>query len=207
MILGGESTGGESQITLTIDDRLVDRWTVQPGAAFFKKIRLDPGALASTSSFAKVVASYRAADGTPGHVRLTQFTVEPDDSPFFVQAGGWNELEYSKQLQRRWRWTTGKATTFVNSGGRDLTLHISGESPLKYFDGAPHIVVRAGDQVLATQSPSSDFAFDVKLPGAALEAADGLVTIETDRTFVPNERSGVADKRMLGLRIFDFEIR
>jgi hypothetical protein len=34
-----------------------------------------------------------------------------------------------------------------------------------------------------------------------------MITIDTNETFVPNERSGSPDRRTLGLRIFRFEIR
>ena len=123
-----------------------------------------------------------------------------------MQHAGWNEIEYNRDLQRRWRWTTDRAVTFINSGGRDVTVTIAGESPLTYFDSAPHVVIRAGNQVLATAAPSSDFELTVKVPAGALAAADGMMTIETDKTFVPNERSGSPDKRRLGLRIFRFDV-
>ena len=109
-------------------------------------------------------------------------------------------------MQRRWRWTTARAETFVNAAGRDLTLRIAGESPLRYFGTAPHVTIRAGNQVLATAQPSSDFKLSVKVPAAALAASDGTLTIETDQSFVPHERSGSPDRRTLGLRIFDFEV-
>ena len=153
------------------------------------------------------MVSYAAPDGTPEHVRLTQFAVEPPDDVFFVQQAGWNEIEYNRDLQRRWRWTTDRAVTFVNSGGRDVTLTVAGESPLTYFDAPPHVVIRAGNQVLATATPSSDFEMTVQVPAPVLAAADGMITIETDKTFVPNERSGSPDKRRLGLRIFKFEVQ
>jgi hypothetical protein len=140
-------------------------------------------------------------------VRLTQLAVASPNDVFFVHHAGWNEIEYSKELQRRWRWTTGRAQTFVNSGGRDLTLTIDGESPLRYFDAPPRVTVRAGNSVLATAAPSADFALSAKVPASALAAADGMITIETDETFVPHERSGSPDHRTLGLRVFRFEIR
>jgi hypothetical protein len=86
-------------------------------------------------------------------------------------------------------------------------LTIAGESPLTYFSSPPHVVVRAGKTILATADPSDDFALEVKVPAVALAAADGMVTIETDKTFVPNERSGSPDKRQLGLRIFRFDVQ
>ena len=111
-----------------------------------------------------------------------------------MQHVGWNEIEYSRNLQRRWRWTTGRAETFVNTGGRDVTLTLAGESPLRSFDTPPRVIVRAGSQVLATAEPSDDFELTVKVPASALAAADGILTIETNQTFVPNERSGSPDK-------------
>jgi hypothetical protein len=207
LVIGGENTGPASDVSLVINDRPIDRWTVPAGGTFFKRIPLAPGTLASGSAFSTLVASYASPDGKPEPVRLTQFTVEPPDAVFAVQHAGWNEIEYSKELQRRWRWTTAKAETFINSGGRDVTISVTGESPLKYFDAAPAVVVRAGSRVLATASPSSDFQLDVKVPAALLQAADGSITIETNATFVPHERSGSADMRTLGLRIFTFDVR
>ena len=67
--------------------------------------------------------------------------------------------------------------------------------------------MRAGQSVLATAEPSGDFELVVKVPAAALAAADGMVAIETDETFVPHERSGSPDKRRLGLRIFKFDVQ
>jgi hypothetical protein len=133
--------------------------------------------------------------------------VASPQSTFHVQHAGWNEVEYSDQMQRRWQWTTGKADTFVNAGGRDLTLRLTGESPLRYFDRAPRVTVRAGSQVLARAQPASDFELNVKVPAAALAASDGMLTIETDLSFVPHERSGSPDRRTLGLRIFEMSIR
>ena len=72
--------------------------------------------------------------------------------------------------------------------GRDLTLTIAGESPMRYFDSAPKVTMRAGNQVLAAAEPSSDFEIGVKMPAAALAAADGMITIETDKTSSPHER-------------------
>jgi hypothetical protein len=139
-------------------------------------------------------------------VRLTQFAIEPQDAVFFVQQQGWNEIEYSREQQRRWRWTTGRATTFINSGGRDVLLTIAGESPLKYFGSAPHVTVRAGTATLASASPDADFELKVNVPATVLDKADGMLTIETDKTFVPSERSRSGDHRRLGLRIFTFAV-
>ena len=62
--------------------------------------------------------------------------------------------------------------------------------------------LRAGTREIAvlTVGNSQDLTFDV--PADALAAAGGLLTIETDKTFVPAERDGSADYRRLGLRVF-----
>src|SRR5688500_409756 len=211
LIVGGESTApatsNPSQVSVTIGERQLDAWEVAPGARFFKRIILEPGALTGEGPFSRLVVSYRGADGRPQRVRLTQLMIASPQSTFYVQHAGWNEVEYSDQMQRRWQWTTAKADTFVNAAGRDVTLRLTGESPLRYFDRAPRVTVRAGSQVLATAEPASDFELNVTVPAAALAASDGMLTIETDQSFVPHERSGSPDRRTLGLRIFNFEIR
>jgi hypothetical protein len=207
LIIGGESTGAASRLSMKLDDRPMGEWNVAAGGVFLRRLDLPAGTLAGAAPFRKLVVSYANPEGRPEKVRLTQFALEPPSAVFFVQHRGWNEIEYNRDLQRRWRWTTEQAVTFVNSAGRDVTLTIAGESPLKYFDSPPHVLVRAGQQVLATAQPSADFELAVRLPADALAAADGMVTIETDKTFVPHDRSGVADRRTLGLRIFTFDVK
>jgi hypothetical protein len=205
LAIGGENGGTDAHVSLTVGDRPIDRWDVPAGGAFFKRMVLPPGSLAG-GAFKRLAVSYAYPDGTPEKIRLTQFAVEPPGDLFFVQQAGWNEIEYNRDMQRRWRWTTDRAVTFINSGGRDVTVAVAGESPLTYFDSAPHVAIRAGNQVLATATPSSDFELAARIPSATLAAADGMVTIETDKTFVPYQRSGSPDKRTLGLRIFKFEV-
>jgi hypothetical protein len=190
LIIGAESVEGAARISMTLDGRAIGDWTVPASGRLLRRLDLPAGSLKSEAAFNKLVVSYAASDGTPEKVRLTQFALEPAAAVFFVQHNGWNEIEYNRDLQRRWRWTTNRAETFINSSGRDVTLTMAGESPLKYFDAPPHVVVRAGQAVLATADPAGDFELVVKVPAAALAAADGMVTIETDKTFVPNERSG-----------------
>jgi Protein of unknown function (DUF2723) len=212
LVLAGESNqtagGAPARVSVTIGNRAIDEWQVPPGGRFFRQIAIEPGMLAGDEPFSRLAVSYKGDNGRPQPVRLTQLMVASPQSVFHLEHSGWNESEYSDQQQRRWRWTTARADTFVNSAGRDLTLTIAGESPLRYFDTAPHVTIRAGDQVLATVQPSSDFELSVKVPAATLAASDGLLTIETDQSFVPHERSSSSpDRRTLGLRIFRFEIR
>jgi len=125
--MGAESTGAPAaHLVLTMDDRVIEQWDVAPGETLFKKMMLPAGALGGTSTFKRLMVGYANPDGTPGKVRLTQFAVEPSDALFFIQHAGWNEIEYSKELQRRWRWTTATSSTFINSGWRDISVSIAG---------------------------------------------------------------------------------
>ena len=80
------------------------------------------------------------------------------------------------------------------------------ESPLRYFDRASKVRIMAGDRELAAMEVSETLPWVVTVPADALAASGGLVTIETDQAFVPFERTGVADKRRLGLRIFSADV-
>ena len=91
--------------------------------------------------------------------------------------------------------------------GVALRLQLEGESPLREFDRAPTIVVKAGSRELDRFSPSTEYTRQIELPADALDAAGGRVTIETDLTFVPGERAGSPDRRRLGLRLFRVEVR
>jgi hypothetical protein len=206
-VLGAENYAAAgaspSRVTVTIDDRTIGEWPLEAGGRFLQRLMLDPAQLAGAGPFGRLVASYKKEDGQPANVRLTQLMIAPPHALFVVRHAGWNELEYSDPLQRHWTWTTGRAETFINSGGRDVTFRVQGESPLRYFDAPPNVTIRAGRQILATAQPAADFEMTVKIPAATLAAADGMVTIETDKTFVPFERSGSPDRRTLGLRIFE----
>jgi hypothetical protein len=57
---------------------------------------------------------------------------------------------------------------------------------------------------VTTIASSRDWTFDV--PADALAASDGTITIETNRTFVPAEAGGGADRRRLGLRVFSIQV-
>ena len=211
LVLAGESTaaagGKPARVSVRVGDRLVDEWEVAAGARFFRRTLLEPGALAAAGPFTRLIASYKGSDGRAAPVRLTQLMVASPQTVFHVKHAGWNEVEYSDQVQRRWQWTSGRAEIFVNAAGRDVALTLAGESPLRYFATAPRVTVSAGDHVLATAQPSSDFELNVKVPAAALAAADGMLTIETDQSFVPHERTGSPDRRTLGLRIFELRLQ
>jgi len=149
-----------------------------------------------------------AADGGgPPAVALDQFGLGRAGSIVFGFAAGWHELEIDVRTAERWRWASDRADLVVRGARRNLRLRFSGDSPLRDFATAPTVVVRAGDHVLHRFSPVADFTEQVVVPAAALDASAGVITIETDRSFVPAERSASGDRRRLGLRIRELEIR
>jgi hypothetical protein len=106
-----------------------------------------------------------------------------------------------------WRWTSERATLRIAGPRRAIQLTLNVESPLRYFDEAPLVRARAGDRELAVSTIGSDREWTFEVPADALASANGLVTIETNKTFVPSERGAAADQRRLGLRIFGISAR
>ena len=96
---------------------------------------------------------------------------------------------------------------WVRPIGRDVTLTLSGESPLRYFDRAPTVIVAAGAREMARFTPSSDFTRSIVLPAEALASADGRVTVSSDKFFVPADRGGPPDRRHLALRIYSYSVK
>ena len=110
-------------------------------------------------------------------------------------------------MARLWRWTSDRSTIDIRGASSDLLLSLSGESPLKSFDRAPDVIVRAGDRELGRFHPSADFLQTIDLPAVALAASSGKVTIETNLTFVPAERGSSPDRRRLGLRLYQIQVK
>jgi hypothetical protein len=63
-----------------------------------------------------------------------------------------------------------------------------------------------GGRVLAETQVRGAALWSVTVPLDLLTAADGRIVIATNRTFVPADESGVADRRALGLRTFGVTI-
>jgi hypothetical protein len=140
-------------------------------------------------------------------VGLEQFDLQPPARPMIGLEGGWYEPEYDPRTARAWRWTAEAATLWVRPVGRNVTLTLLGESPLRYFDAAPTVTVTIAGREIARISPHADFKWDVVLPEDALAAADGRVVVVTDKFFVPAARGGTGDQRHLSLRIYSYSVR
>jgi len=207
LILGGRYLGGEgappARLTLTTaDGQVMAALDVSPGP-FFETIVLPAGALDGHGYVPLRVSAAGAHGATPASpLALEQFDIQPEGQILLGLLAGWQEPEYNPATGRAWRWMSDRAELWVRPVDRDVTVTLDGESPAAYFDRAPDVRVMAGDTELARFSPSTDFVQRITIPAAVLDAAEGRVTLESDLSFSPAERSGAADQRRLALRIY-----
>ena len=203
--------GGPAVLTVALDGRMLAEWPISPASPWLVNwIDLPGGVPDGTGPYAALTVAVRSTEtGRPAPmVGLEQFDAAPASTFTYAFLDDWNEQEGNPRTGELWRWTTARSTILIHRGAADrLQLLLEGESPLKEFDRAPTVVVKAGEKELARFSPSTAYAQQIGLPADALDAAGGRVTIETDLTFVPGDRRATADRRKLGLRLFRVEVR
>ncbi len=210
LIVGGRNLGAHdgpaARLILTVQTAPIDTWEVRPGG-FFRRVVLPQGTLAG-GGYVPVRVSAAATDGSgrPPIVALEQFDVQSEGTVMFGYLDGWHEPEYNPTTARSWRWMSETARFWVRPIGRDVTLTLTGESPLRYFDRAPAVRVLTSGVELARFTPSDDFTHTITVPAKALTASGGLVVLESDLWFSPADRSGVADRRHLALRIYSLAV-
>jgi hypothetical protein len=173
-----------------------------PAGFFLLRLALPPGALAGAAAYQPLEVRTSGS----GAVTLEQFDAQPAGVPMAAFDAGWQEPEFNPVTGLSWRWTSERADLWVRPIGRAVTLHIAGESPLKYFDAAPHVRVMAADRELAAFDPAADFERTITLPADVLAKAGGRVTIESSKFFVPAQRGGPPDQRHLALRIYKVDV-
>jgi hypothetical protein len=212
LLLGGRHLGTASdspvEVVLSTTGTLLDRFEVKPGF-FLRRIPLPAGTLAAGTPYIPIEVSSHPSgqSGDPIPVGLEQFDLQSPGIPMIGADDGWYEPEYNPRTARAWRWTAENAVLWVRPIGRTVTLTLTGESPLKYFDRAPTVTVAVGSHEIARFNPSSDFTQDIVLPADALAAADGRVAVASDKFFVPAERGGPPDQRHLALRIYSYSVK
>jgi hypothetical protein len=209
LAIGGRNLGAEAgsvaRVTLARATATLDSWSVPPGS-FFRVIPLPPGSLSGEGYLPLRVTAAGDRSGRPVRVALEQFDLQPDGMMMSGFSAGWHEPEFSPSTTRQWRWMSERAVFWVRPVGRDVTLSVTGESPLRYFDRPPMVRISLGARELARFNPAADFRVSAALPADLLSAADGRVLIESDRWFSPADR-GEADRRHLALRVYSVEIR
>jgi hypothetical protein len=214
MLIGGRNLGRadapDVRFDLAIDGRPVRAWRARPDPGFFLDMwTVEAGLLEGSDRFATLTITAEAADGSRRHVEaaIEQFDLQPMDRILFGFDGGWHEQEFSPALGRLWRWASDRAVVRVHDAGRSLRCVIRGESTSRYFGRPSRLTLRAAAQVLGELESSDDFTWEVAVPADVLRAAGGVLTLSTDQTFVPHERTGNGDRRRLGVRIYEFAVR
>jgi hypothetical protein len=198
VLLGGRhlarGTTAPITLTVTLNGAPVETFSVTPGF-FVRWITLPAGALAAG-------APYQPFDvRSDGVISLEQYDAQPPGALMFGYDTGWQEPEFNPALGRAWRWASERSVLRVRPIGRDVTLRLTGESPLRYFDAPPHVRIVVGDREVGAFDPSEDFEQSIMLPADLLAAADGRVVIDSTKFFVPAS-AGAADQRHLALRIY-----
>ena len=199
VVLGGRHIGaGTATVRVGLNGTPLETFSAPPGF-FVRLLTLPAGALDG-------VAAYQPLDVTSvGEVSLEQFDAQPPGVPMFAYEQGWNEPEFSAALGRAWRWTSEHAELWVRPTGRPVTIHLAGENPLRYFDAPPHVRISAAGHELATFDPAGDFDESVVIPADVLDAAQGRVSVDSSKFFVPG-RGGGGDQRHLALRVYGVSV-
>ena len=209
ILIGGRylSGSGPARISVELDDSAAAEWTVGAEPNWFARwIELPAGVPEGPPPYALMRVRVTPANASSGEVvvGLEQFDAAPATETMWAFGDGWHEPEGNPRTGRLWRWTSDASTVLITGPQSDLRLTISGESPLRSYDGPVDVAVRAGDQEIARFTISDDFTHTVVLPASSL--GSGRVTIVPSRTFVQGDRDGGPDRRRLGLRIYSVAI-
>ena len=209
LLVGGRNLGAQGsppvRFTVSVDGQPTVERSVDPLPGFFVLFHdLPAGALLGEGPFAQVTIAAEAADGSRSRVEasIEQFDLQSAGRALLAFDEGWHEAEYEPATGRHWRWTSQRSMLRVHPVVGDTTLTMEAESPLRYFDAAPTVRLLACGREVERLQPTRDLAWTVRVTKATLVACSGQITIETDRTFVPDERDHNGDRRRLGLRVF-----
>lgn len=209
VLVGGRNLAGPgdpaARFVLAIDGQPVQTWEAPPGF-FVRVFDLAEGQLLGAGPVAALtIVSSPVSGSAVIPTAIEQFDLQDPLTTVWAYGPGWHEAEFTPALGV-WRWTSDRADLRIEGAtvSRQITLSI--ESPRRYYDDAPRIRARAGSRELSAATVPEALEWTFEVPADALAASGGVVTIETDRTFVPAERDGGPDRRRLGLRIFGIRV-
>jgi len=196
MVGGRNMTNAPATIRVTLDGNTIDEPTIAPGF-FLRVLQIPPGGLAGRGDYAPIAI---AADRD--RVAIEQFDAQSAGVVMVGYGDGWHEHEYDPSTGRQWRWTSERAILQVETAARPLRLTLSGETGSVWRSS--RITVRVGDRIVADEEARSTFSLSVVIPAALLPRGETAIAVETDRTYVPAERSArTHDRRRLGLRVYE----
>lgn len=144
LMIGGRNLeaadGALARVSISIAGRPVDSFDVAPGF-FFETLQLPAGSLKAGDVYVPISVTAESLSDGEVRVSLEQFDIQSGDVPMVGFTSGWQEPEYSPTTGRTWRWMSDAATLWVHPGGREVTLTLSAESPLRYFDEPPLVAI------------------------------------------------------------------
>jgi hypothetical protein len=207
MVVGGRHLGAPidlpASFAITLDGRTIAQWSAMPGF-FVHEFDVPAGGLVGDGALARLtIESHSGPTTVP--TAIEQFDVQSRGSMMWAYDEGWQEAEYNMMLGV-WRWTSDRSTLRIIDASTPVAITLWVERPTRYFDQHPSVRMKAGDRVLGETRFDQSDRWSVTVPLAALQSSNGRVVIETDQTFVPAERSGVTDRRRLGLRVFGVNV-
>jgi len=204
----GSGAGPDVRVVVRVDGREIERWTAAPPTPLFLRfVSLPAGALACAARWCVLEIEASAdAGGATDLVAIDQFDVQAPETPLRGFAEGWHEPEYAPLQGLSWRWASNRSVIRMSPTARDIELQIVGESPRRYFERPSRVTASAGGMQLWSVEADSDFAWSFRVPASALEASGGAITIEADQFFRPVDRGQGADRRALGLRIYQVKV-
>ena len=204
-----DDAGPAARVRIAVDGRTVDEATVAPGF-FLRMLTMAPASLSGAGDYATVTVDAEpdtTSSGVPrlrADVAVEQFDAQMTGRVVFGFGDGWHEQEYNPTTGRLWRWTSERAALRVRAEGHALSLRMDGEIEAA---SKSHVVIRAGDRIVAEQDVGQTFSIATAIPVEALGGAEGAITIETSHWYVPAERSRRSrDRRHLGLKIYDCQL-
>ena len=201
LVIGGRNLAGSgppANVRVAIDGRRVDETTV-PAGFFLRMLSLPAESLAGASDYAAVIIT-----SDQDELAIEQFDAQPAGRIVFGYGDGWNEQEYNPATGKLWRWTSERATLRVRAEGHAIGLSLNGELEEA---STSHIIIRAGDRVVAQQDVGPAFSLAVRIPSELLSGAETAVTIETSAWYIPAERRWRSqDRRHLGLKIYSCQL-
>jgi Protein of unknown function (DUF2723) len=206
VLVGGRHLGAPSdppaQFVMSVDGTEVARWDAAPGF-FLHDFKLPADSLRG-EGLAELTIRSSSEAGSPVPTAIEQFDVQSTGTLMWGYDKGWHEAEFNTALGV-WRWTSDRATLRIIGWTGPIEIAFRIESPRKYFDEDPIVRLTAGGEVLGETRFADRETWSTSVPVAALSRADGRITIEVNRTFVPAER-GAPDQRRLGLRVFGVSV-
>jgi hypothetical protein len=210
VLIGGRNLAAEGdpsvQVTLAIDQHAIESWEVPPGF-FLRTLDLPAGVLEGDGAFASLTVHATPASGeAPIPAAIEQFDLQPPGTLMWGFGEGWHEAEYTPQLGV-WHWTSERARLRVVDARSTVRVSLGMETPLRYFDGPSQVRALVGGREIASSSIGETGSWSFEVEADALRAGGDEIVIETTQTFVPAERSGGADRRRLGLRVFNLSIK